>query len=937
MADVSRAIELIFSATDQTGGALSSIGSGIDDVNAKVSAVAEPIATFVERLLAIEGAVAAAGLALTTFAIKSAADFQESVDLIGTKTNATGTDLTQFKQSVLDYASTSSASFDEVTRAVTSAVQIFHDHAIAIGLVTQAEILGDATGNNLADTTKLLALALRDYGASADQAKQFSDVLFVAARDGGVNFTDLADTIGKIGPLAKASGLTFQDTAAALTTMARAGIDSGTASQALARILAALADPTTQVQTAAKQLGLDFSDSAVKTQGFAAFLSDLAAKTGNNTDLLKSLGFSARSLDAALALLSGSGATFRQELDAITNSAGTTQAAYAIMANQIGVITQVLENSIKAAAIAIGAPLVQSFLDIETAAANIFLAIKTSAESGAFLPLQNAVQTAMNGIAGLLQTTATNLPAALAGIDFSGFFSQLETLKGAVSGLFGGLDLTSAEGLRAALQGIVDLAADFTAFDTGLVSGFTEVKDALSFLTAGFGLTHTGGAELLGQLGAFSIAFLALSPLIGTVGSAFSLLGGTFSLVSSAAVALPGIITGISAALTAISVSNPIGLALFATAAIGAAAASTGLLGSLNNGIAGLLGFGSAAEASVTHFESLAGAAVLTSQGFGLLVNPALQAKNAVTDLTDVHLKLVDSFGTQALIIGPLIDGWEALRGHIVSTKQASFDFISASDGVSTTFKQLQSPIAQATQAISAYFESVSETGQAFGPFNDAQDLANRNFNTTILATRDAEGNITGFTQALTFAGKSGKDATDQLATGLSKTAAEALKAQQQSNDFNLSWEKIQSQERTAVFTLAADIQLAQIQAGTEQIKAAFESVNTTITSTGDTISNLVKTFADLEGHAGSQSVIVDLLRDENQRRQEALDLQKKLVEAQLDYLHAIIDRLGQGDAMIQVTADGLEPELEAFMFKILERVQMKASQEAQSFLLGLS
>jgi hypothetical protein len=64
--------------------------------------------------------------------------------------------------------------------------------------------------------------------------------------------------------------------------------------------------------------------------------------------------------------------------------------------------------------------------------------------------------------------------------------------------------------------------------------------------------------------------------------------------------------------------------------------------------------------------------------------------------------------------------------------------------------------------------------------------------------------------------------------------------------------------------------------------------------------------------------------------------LQKELVSAQVDYLHAVVDRLSQGDTVITVQGDGLEPELEAFMFKILERIQVRASSETQQFLLGL-
>jgi hypothetical protein len=41
-------------------------------------------------------------------------------------------------------------------------------------------------------------------------------------------------------------------------------------------------------------------------------------------------------------------------------------------------------------------------------------------------------------------------------------------------------------------------------------------------------------------------------------------------------------------------------------------------------------------------------------------------------------------------------------------------------------------------------------------------------------------------------------------------------------------------------------------------------------------------------------------------------------------------------EPLISIKADGLEPELEAFMWKILERLQLKMTQSQESFLLGI-
>jgi hypothetical protein len=76
----------------------------------------------------------------------------------------------------------------------------------------------------------------------------------------------------------------------------------------------------------------------------------------------------------------------------------------------------------------------------------------------------------------------------------------------------------------------------------------------------------------------------------------------------------------------------------------------------------------------------------------------------------------------------------------------------------------------------------------------------------------------------------------------------------------------------------------------------------------------------------------------------EQVAIQKELAAAQAENLEAQArladakaDAMERGDAEISITADGLEPELEAFMWRIIERVQVRATEEGAEFLLGLA
>ncbi len=60
------------------------------------------------------------------------------------------------------------------------------------------------------------------------------------------------------------------------------------------------------------------------------------------------------------------------------------------------------------------------------------------------------------------------------------------------------------------------------------------------------------------------------------------------------------------------------------------------------------------------------------------------------------------------------------------------------------------------------------------------------------------------------------------------------------------------------------------------------------------------------------------------------------MTDSQTDYMDAKTKQLADGDAAIQIDSTGLEPALEMIMWQIIEKVQVKANEEAADFLLGI-
>jgi len=79
-----------------------------------------------------------------------------------------------------------------------------------------------------------------------------------------------------------------------------------------------------------------------------------------------------------------------------------------------------------------------------------------------------------------------------------------------------------------------------------------------------------------------------------------------------------------------------------------------------------------------------------------------------------------------------------------------------------------------------------------------------------------------------------------------------------------------------------------------------------------------------------------DVLDDQMDMQQQALDMQKELTAAQVEYMNARTEALEGGESLITIDSSGLEPALEMIMWQVIEKVQVRATAEASEFLLGI-
>lgn len=218
----------------------------------------------------------------------------------------------------------------EVQSASFQALQndIADTTAASLDFVRVAGELAIATGSELETSVNSLTSILKSYGDEAGTAAQNSDILFRAVDVGRISLDELENRLGTITPQAAALGIEFRESAAAVSSLTLAGLDTARAATQLRNILAKLIRPTTTLQSAFERLGVTTGQELVQQYGgLQGALSALTeAFDGNETAVANAFG-TIRGQLGVLNLLANEGSEFNRVLNEIRDSSGAVNEA----------------------------------------------------------------------------------------------------------------------------------------------------------------------------------------------------------------------------------------------------------------------------------------------------------------------------------------------------------------------------------------------------------------------------------------------------------------------------------------------------------------------------------------------------------------------------------------------------------------------------------
>jgi len=345
---------------------------------------------------------------------KLAADFEASMAKVKAVSGATASEFAALEKNALDLGSSTKFTASEVSGLQLEFSKLGFT-AAEITKVTGATLaLAQATGSDLATSAEVAGATLRGFGLDAEETGRVTDVMAASFSSSALDMGSFQDSMKFVAPVAKAAGVSLEETTAMLAALANNGIKGSQAGTALRRIISELGATGGDVSTA---------------------LADLAGEGLNLADAKDEVG---RSAQSALLVLSENIGVTDDLAKSFGNAEGTAKDMAGIMDNTAAGSLAKMKSALEGAGIVIGqtlAPFVLKLAGFITDLSNGFKNLS---------PQVQGIIISLGGVAAALGPILFALPNITAG------FGKLKLAMGVLTGPVGMI----AAGFAAAVMSV---------------------------------------------------------------------------------------------------------------------------------------------------------------------------------------------------------------------------------------------------------------------------------------------------------------------------------------------------------------------------------------------------------------------------------------------------------------------------------------------------
>ena len=200
--------------------------------------------------------VLAIGSVIGVVSVKMAADFQSATTRLATDAGESVKNLGMIRKGILDMAQAVGQTPKQLAEGMYY-IESAGYHGAAALTVLRASAEGATVGfTDMASMGSAVTTVLRDYNLPANRAAAVTSALIETVAQGKTNMTLLANSMGRVLPIAAAFGIPFKETAAAIATMTVSGQQARFGVQQIRNAFLNLAAPGNMASKTMKLIGL---------------------------------------------------------------------------------------------------------------------------------------------------------------------------------------------------------------------------------------------------------------------------------------------------------------------------------------------------------------------------------------------------------------------------------------------------------------------------------------------------------------------------------------------------------------------------------------------------------------------------------------------------------------------------------------------------------
>lgn len=298
--------------------------SGVEQAKASAESLSQKMKA-VGTMMSVAVTTPIVGVAAA--AIKSAGDFEQSMNVMAQVSGATADQMATLQAQALNLGAVTSFSAGEAADAQLELAKAGLSVNDIIAATPGVLDMAAAGGLGLAQSAEIAANALNSFNLPATEVGTVANMLAAAANASSVDVTDLADAMKMSGSVFAANKQPMDDMVAALAMLGNAGIKGSDAGTGLKTMLLSLAAPTKEAAGELSKMGLEVYNADGSMRGFSDILNDLSISTAKMTDSQRNAALSTIFGSDAIRVATILARDYGESWDGISDALGDGSAA----------------------------------------------------------------------------------------------------------------------------------------------------------------------------------------------------------------------------------------------------------------------------------------------------------------------------------------------------------------------------------------------------------------------------------------------------------------------------------------------------------------------------------------------------------------------------------------------------------------------------------